>query len=162
MYFFKLMICFGSGTKALSNMSEQFSKLNKLSHSLASKRPMELAKSIGKKSEIVDGIKPTFTVGKRELSGKKRDSSSDDDSSCSNSGSEEIIEMIPIHTERPTDYQHDKKLMDGYSPQIGIIMGVQNSEADEVGKELGTEAHGDAADGGFGVNNAHQVRKFLG
>ncbi|XP_058798092.1 phosphatidylinositide phosphatase SAC2 isoform X2 [Phymastichus coffea] len=48
------------GTKALSNVTEGFNKLNKLSHSIG--------KSIGKKSDIVDGIKPTFTVGKTELS----------------------------------------------------------------------------------------------
>lgn len=118
-----------SGTKALSNVTEGFSKLNKLSHSIG--------KSIGKKSDIVDGIKPTFTVGKRELSGKKSGSSFDN---SSNSGSDENINMILVQTERPTDLP-DKSLIDSYSPSIGIIMGMKNNEVDEVGKDVATDGH---------------------
>ncbi|XP_016841038.1 phosphatidylinositide phosphatase SAC2 isoform X1 [Nasonia vitripennis] len=140
-----------AGTKALSNMTEQFSKLNKFSHSLAAKRPIELAKSIGRKSEIVDGIKPTFTLGKHELSGKMHQSSSSDGSSTG--GSDENIDLIPIQTERPKDFHHDKNLMEAYTPTIGIIMGVQNNEVDEVGKEA--EGPSDAADGSLDVNGSN-------
>lgn len=145
------------GTKALSNMSEQFSKLNKFSHSLATKRPMELAKSIGRKSDIVDGIKPTFTLGKHELSGKMHQSSSSDDSSTG--GSNENIELIPIQTERPLDFHHDKMLMEAYTPTIGIIMGVQNNEVDEVGREA--EGPSNAVDGSLGVNGLNYQVTFL-
>ncbi|XP_014219978.1 phosphatidylinositide phosphatase SAC2 [Copidosoma floridanum] len=126
------------GTKALSNMSEQFSKLNKFSHSLATKKPIDFAKNIGKKSEVVDGIKPSFTLGKSELAKEMYDKNSSDDDSSSNE--EEKIEMIPIHTDRPMDFQQDANTVEGYSPTIGIIMGVHNSGVDEVGKELNAQS----------------------
>ena len=126
-------------------MSEQFSKLNKFSHSLATKRPMELARNIGRKSEIIDGIKPKFTVGKRELSGKilKSNSSSED---SINNDNEENINLIEIQTARPLDFQHDGKLMEAYTPRIGIIMGVKNNEVDEVGEDVSTKMQINADD----------------
>uniref|UniRef100_A0ABD2XJU5 SAC domain-containing protein n=1 Tax=Trichogramma kaykai TaxID=54128 RepID=A0ABD2XJU5_9HYME len=109
------------GTKAFSNMSEQFSKLNKFGHSLASKRPMELAKSIGKK-DVVDGIKPTFTLGKREIgSGIRRDSDGSDDSSAS-----DAIDVVEHHG------SHDAR----HKPDVGALLGLRTNDVDEVGKEV--------------------------
>jgi len=108
------------GTKALSNMSEQFSKLNKLSQSFSAKKPIDLAKSIsGRSAEKLS--KPVFTVGNRDISGNVKEKS------ISNSSSEENIEMTHIHVEKPANFSHDKHLMEAYTPSIGIIMGVKNT-----------------------------------
>ncbi|XP_011147498.1 phosphatidylinositide phosphatase SAC2 isoform X2 [Harpegnathos saltator] len=113
-----------AGTKALSNMSEQFSKLNKLSQSFSAKKPIDLAKSIGgKRAEKMS--KPIFTVGDRDISGNvklKSDSSSSDD--------DENIEMTHIHVKKSMNFSHDKHLMEAYTPSIGIIMGVKNNVMD--------------------------------
>lgn len=107
-------------------MSEQFSKLNKLSQTFNVKKPIDLAKSIGsKRTEKLS--KPIFTVGNRDISGnvkeKNGNSSSDDD---------ENIEMTHIHMDKPINFSHDKHLMEGYTPSIGIIMGVKNVMDGEV------------------------------
>lgn len=110
-----------SGTKALSNMSEQFSKLNKLSQSFSTKKPIDLAKSTGnKKTEELS--KPIFTVGNRDISGSVKEKNS----SSSSSSSDENIEMAHIHVKKPMNFSHDKHLMEAYTPVIGIIMGVKN------------------------------------
>lgn len=106
-------------------MSEQFSKLNKLSQSFSAKKPIDLAKSIsGKRAEKLS--KPIFTVGNRDISGnageKNSSSSSDDD--------DENIEMTRIHMDKPMNFSHDKHLMEAYTPSIGIIMGVKNNVVD--------------------------------
>jgi len=109
------------GTKALSNMSEQFSKLNKLSQSFSAKKPIDLAKSIsGKSAEKLS--KPVFTVGNRDISGNMKEKSI-----SSNSSSEENIEMTHVHIEKLANFSHDKHLMEAYTPSIGIIMGVKNT-----------------------------------
>lgn len=109
------------GTKALNNMSEQFSKLNKLSQSFSTKKPIDLAKSIGnKKTEELS--KPIFMVGNRDISGNVKEKSS-----SSSSSSDENIEMAHIHVKKPINFSHDKHLMEAYTPVIGIIMGVKNS-----------------------------------
>ncbi|XP_020298278.1 phosphatidylinositide phosphatase SAC2 isoform X2 [Pseudomyrmex gracilis] len=110
-----------AGTKALSNMSEQFSKLNKLS--FGAKKPIDLSKSIeasSKKTEV-QSSKPIFTVGSRDISGNEKEKYS------SSSSSEENIEISRIHVEKPANFSHDKHLMEAYTPLIGIIMGVKNS-----------------------------------
>lgn len=107
------------GTKALSNMSEQFSKLNKLSQSFSTKKPIDLAKSIdNKKTENLS--KPIFTVGNRDISGGMKEKNN------SSSSSDENIEMAHIHVKKPMNFSHDKDLMEAYTPVIGIIMGVKN------------------------------------
>ncbi|XP_029675642.1 phosphatidylinositide phosphatase SAC2 isoform X1 [Formica exsecta] len=112
-----------AGTKALSNMSEQFSKLNKLSQSFSTKKPIDLAKSIGnRKTEELS--KPVFMVGNRDISGNVKEKSSNSNSSSS---SDENIETIHIHVKKPTNFSHDKHLMEAYTPMIGIIMGVKNT-----------------------------------
>lgn len=105
-------------------MSEQFSKLNKLSQSFSAKKPIDLAKSISnRKSEKIS--KPIFTVGNRDISGNVEEKSN---SSRSNSSSDdENIEMTHIHVEKPANFSHDKHLMEAYTPLIGIIMGVKNT-----------------------------------
>ncbi|XP_078033429.1 phosphatidylinositide phosphatase spermathreecae isoform X1 [Augochlora pura] len=129
----QLLALKSAGTKALNNMSEHFSKLNKLSHSFSARKPIDIAKNIGKKSE--PSAKPTFTVGGRDISGKiqrKRNnssSSSDDESICIPSG--------PL--EKPENFSHDKNLMEAYTPSIGIIMGVKN--ADVVEPDENNEDH---------------------
>ncbi|XP_033324961.1 phosphatidylinositide phosphatase spermathreecae isoform X2 [Megalopta genalis] len=121
----QLLALKSAGTKALNNMSEHFSKLNKLSHSFSARKPIDVAKNIGKKSEPL--AKPTFTVGGRDISGKiqrKRNnssSSSDDENICIPSG--------PL--EKPENFSHDKNLMEAYTPSIGIIMGVKNADVVE-------------------------------
>ncbi|KAI4487595.1 hypothetical protein M0804_005744 [Polistes exclamans] len=120
----QLLALKSAGTKALSNMSEQFSKLNKLSHSFSTKKPIDLAKSIRSRKSITS-LKPTFTVGNRDISGnvnKKRGDTS------SSSDEDENIQMTRIRTEQTKNYSHDKKLMEAYSPSIGIIMGVKDTD----------------------------------
>ncbi|XP_076241319.1 phosphatidylinositide phosphatase spermathreecae isoform X2 [Calliopsis andreniformis] len=123
----QLLALKSAGTKALNNMSEQFSKLNKLSHSFSTKKPMDLAKSISRKSE--EPTKPTFTVGGRDISGnvqgKHRSSSS------SSSSDDENVEAPPVPLEKPENFSHDKNLMEAYTPSIGIIMGVKNADVVE-------------------------------
>ncbi|XP_072759943.1 phosphatidylinositide phosphatase SAC2 isoform X2 [Anoplolepis gracilipes] len=109
-----------AGSKALTNMSEQFSKLNKLS--FGTKKPTDLAKNINnKKTEELS--KPIFTVGNSDISGNVKEKSN----SSSSSGSEENIEMAQIRVKKPANFSHDKHLMEAYTPVIGIIMGVKNS-----------------------------------
>lgn len=104
-------------------MSEQFSKLNKLSQSFSTKKPIDLAKSIGnRKTEELS--KPVFMVGNRDISGNAKEKSSNSNSSSS---SDENIETIHIHVKKPTNFSHDKHLMEAYTPMIGIIMGVKNT-----------------------------------
>ncbi|XP_018316400.1 phosphatidylinositide phosphatase SAC2 isoform X2 [Mycetomoellerius zeteki] len=111
-----------AGTKALSNMSEQFSKLNKLSQSFSAKKPIDLAKNISNiPAEKVS--KPIFTVGNSNISGNAEEKSN----SSSSSNSSENIEMTHVHVEKPENFSHDKHLMEAYTPLIGIIMGVKNT-----------------------------------
>ncbi|XP_043502964.1 phosphatidylinositide phosphatase SAC2 isoform X2 [Polistes fuscatus] len=120
----QLLALKSAGTKALSNMSEQFSKLNKLGHSFSTKKPIDLAKSIRSRKSITS-LKPTFTVGNRDISGnvnKKRGDTS------SSSDEDENIQMTRIRTEQTKNYSHDKKLMEAYTPSIGIIMGVKDTD----------------------------------
>lgn len=104
-------------------MSEQFSKLNKLS--FGAKKPIDLAKSISnRKTEKIS--KPIFTVGNRDISGNAEEKSNSS-SNSSSSGDDENIEMARIHVEKPANFSHDKHLMEAYTPLIGIIMGVKNT-----------------------------------
>ncbi|XP_032679990.1 phosphatidylinositide phosphatase SAC2 isoform X1 [Odontomachus brunneus] len=114
-----------AGTKALSNMSEQFSKLNKLSQTFSAKKPIDLAKSIGgKRAENLS--KPIFTVGNRDILGNAKEKSG-----SSSSDDDENIEMTRVHMDKPImNFSHDKHLMEAYSPSIGIIMGVKNNVVD--------------------------------
>lgn len=123
-----------SGTKALNNMSEQFSKLNKLSHSFSTRKPIDIARSIGKKSE--SSPKPTFTVGGRDISGKVQGKH---DNSSGSSSDDENIEIPSGPLEKPENFSHDKNLMEAYTPSIGIIMGVKN--ADVVEPNVNKENH---------------------
>lgn len=117
-------------------MSEQFSKLNKLS--FGAKNPIDLARSISnKKTEKVS--KPIFTVGNSVIPGNTEEKSN----SNSSSGSSENIEMTHIRVEKPANFSHDKHLMEAYTPLIGIIMGVKNTNVmdgsvceTDVNKEL--------------------------
>lgn len=103
-------------------MSEQFSKLNKLSQSFSTKKPIDLAKNISnRKAEEIS--KPIFMVGNRDISGNVKEKGS---SSSSNS-SDENVEMTHIHVKKPVNFSHDKHLMEAYTPAIGIIMGVKNA-----------------------------------
>ncbi|XP_043462644.1 phosphatidylinositide phosphatase SAC2 [Leptopilina heterotoma] len=126
----QLLALKNAGTKALSNVSEQFSKLNKFGHSITSKNPMNLAKNLSNKKS--DSNKPTFTVGSRDIAGNSTRKSNN--SSSSNS-SNENIELVPVRFEKPDNFEHDKKLMEGYTPVIGIIMGVKNDALVENGQQ---------------------------
>ncbi|XP_033207947.1 phosphatidylinositide phosphatase SAC2 isoform X2 [Belonocnema kinseyi] len=127
----QLLALKSAGTKALSNMTEQFSKLNKFGHSITSKNPMNLAKNLSNKKSEATG-KPTFTLGDRDIAGNSTGQSNN--SSSSNSSNEDI-EMVPIRMEKPDNYEHDKKLMEGYTPTIGIIMGVKNDAIVETNQD---------------------------
>jgi hypothetical protein len=102
-------------------MSEQFSKLNKLSQSFGTKKPIDLAKSMGDK-RMEEVSKPIFTVGSRDISGNIKEKNG-----SSSSSSDENIEMTHISVEKPANFSHDKHLMEAYTPLIGIIMGVKNT-----------------------------------
>ncbi|KAG7200666.1 hypothetical protein KM043_001219 [Ampulex compressa] len=120
----QLLALKSAGTKALSNMSEQFSKLNKLSHSFSTKKPIDSVKNAAYR-QPEEPTKPTFTVGNRDISGnikEKRSSSESSNSSCEN------LEITPVSIEKPENFSHDKNLMEAYTPSIGIIMGVKNAE----------------------------------
>lgn len=114
----------------MSNVSEQFSKLNKFGHSITSKNPINLAKNLSNKKS--ESNKPTFTVGSRDIAGNSTRKSNN--SSSSNS-SNENIEMVPVRFAKPDNFEHDKKLMEGYTPVIGIIMGVKNDAVVENGQQ---------------------------
>jgi hypothetical protein len=123
-------------------MSEQFSKLNKLSHSLASKRPIELNKNVNQKTAFIDDTKPKFMLDKHEISNTMHKYNNNSNNS-SNSECEEIINILPIQTEHPTVFYCDKKLMESYTPSIGIIMGMQKNDVDEMGKEVVADGQSD-------------------
>jgi len=126
-------------------MSEQFSKLNKLSQTFSAKKPIDLAKSISnKKTEKIS--KPIFTVGNSDISGNAEKSNS----SSISSSDDENIEMTHMHVERPANFSHDKHLMEAYTPLIGIIMGVKNTNVMDgsvcetnVNEELSKIKHND-------------------
>uniref|UniRef100_V9IF55 Phosphatidylinositide phosphatase SAC2 n=1 Tax=Apis cerana TaxID=7461 RepID=V9IF55_APICE len=120
----QLLALKSAGTKALNNMSEQFSKLNKLSHSFSARKPIDIAKSIGRKSEAPS--KPIFTLGGRDILGnvqRRRNSSSSSD--------DENIGISTVPLEKPENFSHDKNLMEAYTPSIGTIMGVKNADVVE-------------------------------
>ncbi|XP_016912461.1 phosphatidylinositide phosphatase SAC2 isoform X2 [Apis cerana] len=120
----QLLALKSAGTKALNNMSEQFSKLNKLSHSFSARKPIDIAKSISRKSEAPS--KPIFTLGGRDILGnvqRRRNSSSSSD--------DENIGISTVPLEKPENFSHDKNLMEAYTPSIGIIMGVKNADVVE-------------------------------
>ncbi|XP_051157646.1 phosphatidylinositide phosphatase SAC2 isoform X2 [Leptopilina boulardi] len=127
----QLLALKNAGTKALSNVSEQFSKLNKFGHSITSKNPINLAKNLSNKK--TESNKPTFTVGGRDIAGNSTRKSNN--SSSSSNSSNENIEMVPVRFEKPDNFEHDKKLMEGYTPVIGIIMGVKNEVVIENGQQ---------------------------
>lgn len=107
-------------------MSEQFSKLNKLSQSFGAKKPIDLAKNISnRKTEKIS--KPIFTVGNSNISGSAEEKSNSSSSSTSSNDDDENIEMAHIPIEKPANFSHDKHLMEAYTPVIGIIMGVKNT-----------------------------------
>ncbi|XP_077273121.1 phosphatidylinositide phosphatase spermathreecae isoform X2 [Temnothorax americanus] len=128
-----------AGTKALTNMSEQFSKLNKLS--FGARKP---AKSVSN-TQTENITKPIFTVGNRNISGNAEDKSNSNSSSSS-----EDIEMTHVPVEKPANFSHDKHLMEAYTPLIGIIMGVKNTNVVDggvcetnVNEELSKMRHND-------------------
>nr|XP_033203583.1 phosphatidylinositide phosphatase SAC2 isoform X2 [Bombus vancouverensis nearcticus] len=121
----QLLALKSAGTKALSNMTEQFSKLNKLSHSFSARKPIDIARSIGRRSEAP--LKPTFTVGSRDISGNAQGKRS----SGSSSSDDEDIDVPPVSFEKPENFSHNKNLMEAYTPSIGIIMGVKNTDVVE-------------------------------
>ncbi|XP_060825080.1 phosphatidylinositide phosphatase SAC2 isoform X2 [Bombus pascuorum] len=121
----QLLALKSAGTKALSNMTEQFSKLNKLSHSFSARKPIDIARSIGRRSEAP--LKPTFTVGSRDISGNVQGKRS----SGSSSSDDEDIDVPPVPLEKPENFSHNKNLMEAYTPSIGIIMGVKNTDVVE-------------------------------
>ncbi|XP_043601331.1 phosphatidylinositide phosphatase SAC2 isoform X2 [Bombus pyrosoma] len=121
----QLLALKSAGTKALSNMTEQFSKLNKLSHSFSARKPIDIARSIGRRSEAP--LKPTFTVGSRDISGNVQGKRS----TGSSSSDDEDIDVPPVPLEKPENFSHNKNLMEAYTPSIGIIMGVKNTDVVE-------------------------------
>lgn len=121
----QLLALKSAGTKALNNMSEQFSKLNKLSHSFSARKPIDIARSIGRKSE--ERSKPTFTVGSRDISGNVQGKRG----SGSSSSDDEDVDIPPVPLEKPANFIHDKNLMEAYTPSIGIIMGVKSTDVIE-------------------------------
>ncbi|KAF3429898.1 hypothetical protein E2986_07266 [Frieseomelitta varia] len=121
----QLLALKSAGTKALNNMSEQFSKLNKLSHSFSTRKPIDIARSIGRKSE--EPSKPTFTVGSRDISGNVQGKCG----SGSSSSDDEDVDIPRVSLEKPKNFSHDKNLMEAYTPSIGIIMGVKNTDVIE-------------------------------
>lgn len=105
-------------------MSEQFSKLGQ---SFGAKKPIDVTKSISNK-KTEKSSKPIFTVGNSNISGNAEEKSgSSSSSSSSSNGDDENIEMTHIHIEKPANFSHDKHLMEAYTPVIGIIMGVKNT-----------------------------------
>ena len=79
-----------AGTKALSNMSEQFSKLNKLGHTIAGKKSSEPC--IVDKKKVIESktAKPTFTVGNRDIDGNRKSRSNSGSSTSSHDFNERL------------------------------------------------------------------------
>ncbi|XP_012287768.1 phosphatidylinositide phosphatase SAC2 isoform X2 [Orussus abietinus] len=144
----QLLALKSAGTKALSNMSEQFSKLNKLSHSFGAKRPTESSKGIKKSS------KPIFTVGDRDLEGnsKSTNGSNSSDEETQQTKGEIIAEMPTIQLGKPENFSHDENLLEGYTPSIGIIMGVNSSTLTNVEDQARQKSEDAAKQSGEVVN----------
>ncbi|KAJ8686238.1 hypothetical protein QAD02_022032 [Eretmocerus hayati] len=148
-----------AGSKALSNMSEQFSKLNKFSHSLATVRPTDIAKSIGKKSDIVDGIKPVFTIGSRGSSIERPDDPVEDIGrehigfgAINSASSHDHSNIIPIHTVDTNDLDHDALHRDH-----GPFISNKAEDVDEIGREVTTVAQSKIARDGL-ISNAPECQ----
>lgn len=122
-FLMQIFVCV-TGTKALSNVTQQFSKLNKLGASFKNVRSKDAK----------------FTIG----FGAKRDSSSDSEEECENSifepnesgtvhdvrgSSSSIIEEGVELTE--STVLPSKKSEDSFLPSVGIVMGSQ-SESESV------------------------------
>lgn len=117
----QLLALKNAGTKALSNMTEQFSKLNKLSHSFNAKRPID---AVGKKQEG-DSPKPVFTLGNRDIEGNTNNRKSSDSSS---------EDEAQIRFDEPDQtFERPQMLPEAYLPTVGIVMGVKNESIVDSG-----------------------------
>lgn len=111
-------------------MTEQFSKLNKLSHSFNTKRPIDIAKSLERRLEGPT-VKPVFTLGSRDIEGNSNRKSSD------SSGEEETSSHVFTNTEDFQSFVRDQRLPEAYMPTVGIVMGVKSdSTANEKNEAL--------------------------
>ncbi|XP_046476213.1 phosphatidylinositide phosphatase SAC2 isoform X1 [Neodiprion pinetum] len=137
----QLLALKSAGTKALSNMTEQFSKLNKLSHSFNAKRPIDIAKSLERK---LDGSssKPIFTVGNRDIEGNSNSKSINSNSSSEDDANAEVSPDQIQSKNRDQSFVRDQRLPEAYMPTVGIVMGVKNEEKSGHGKKQANESLG--------------------
>ncbi|XP_046742174.1 phosphatidylinositide phosphatase SAC2 isoform X2 [Diprion similis] len=137
----QLLALKSAGTKALSNMTEQFSKLNKLSHSFNAKRPIDIAKSLERKLEG-SSPKPIFTVGSRDIEGNSNRKSINSNSSSEDDANAEVSpDQIQLEN-RHQSFVRDERLPEAYMPTVGIVMGVKNEEKSGHGKKQAKESLG--------------------
>lgn len=101
-------------------------RINKLGHTISSKNPIDLAKSIGSKKSS-GSYNPTFTMGEDSERQDKRDGRK------SSISSDDEVEVAQMAIPKPENFNHDKKLMEAYTPSIGIIMGVKKVNLLEEG-----------------------------
>lgn len=128
----QLLALKSAGTKALSNVTQQFSKLNKL----------------GTPFKNVRGKHAKFTIG----FGAKQDSSSESEEEYENSIFQPSEEGGSLHyatdssssvVEEGVKLTEDsvlssKKSQDSFLPSVGIVMGSQNETTESVQGRLGT------------------------
>ncbi|XP_012262086.2 phosphatidylinositide phosphatase SAC2 isoform X2 [Athalia rosae] len=130
----QLLALKSAGTKALTNMTEQFSKLNKLGHSFNTKRPLDVPKRLEEKFGESHS-KPVFTVGNRDIEGNSNRKSSN----SSSEEEDENLENSQMQFEKGDRvFVRDQRLPEAYMPTVGIVMGVKS----ETGIDVGAKGHG--------------------
>lgn len=125
-----------SGTKALTNMSEQFSKLNKLGHTFNTRAKNEIAKPF-KLESLGNSAKTTFTMGKssikkavrRHTRGGHSDCTSSDNSS-EDEGKTNIFEPTLDNFENCQRYVGDNPLLKSTTDGKDNSSGASNAPVD--------------------------------
>lgn len=122
-----------AGTKALSNMSEQLSKLNKLGSTFSAGKKSD--KSMMKSSDL--DKKPTFTVGNYDLAGKRSDHEETHSSGGSSRNSPVPQEFTGI-VERNSQHYHNQ-------PDVGIdgLHMVSSSDGERLAPQITIQAAGE-------------------
>ncbi|XP_043274983.1 phosphatidylinositide phosphatase SAC2 isoform X2 [Venturia canescens] len=145
----QLLALKSAGTKALTNMSEQFSRLNKFGHTIAGKKSSDSVKAdsnLEKKKpvDVKTGGKPLFTVGNRDIEGNRKSRSNSGSSTSSHDfnevhrGSSELEESLMASNlklvETIGDLDNFNSFIDKEHPQdrsFGVLNLLQPSDADK-------------------------------
>lgn len=119
-------------------MSEQFSKLNKLGHTIAGKKTVDSSKSEAyldknKKSIEQKVPKPMFTVGNRDIEGNRKSRSN----SGSSASSHDFNERLMMES---NDLEDADSLSRAYLLSLGIPAGPENNRNSEEERDKGNDS----------------------